>query len=89
MTGKQQMLEILGDLRPHSHREIYHRMRGNPNVISKLRKEGYTIAMERRGGEYWYQLQGLSARPRPQPAPLADGTVPELDVNQLSLEDVT
>jgi hypothetical protein len=87
MTGKQQALAILADQQPHSHRELYHRLRANPNVISKLRKDGYAITTTRRDGQWWYQL--VTSQPRPQPAPLADGTVPVLDANQLSLEDLT
>ena len=87
MTGKQQALEILADGVPHSHRELYSRLRANPNVISKLRKDGHFIHTWRAGGEWWYQLR-YSPPSRPKPAPLANGTVPEVAPDQMSLEDV-
>jgi len=87
VTGKQQALEILGDGKPHSHRELYSRLRGNPNVISKLRKDGHNIVTVRHQGEWWYQL-GERYTGRPAPAPLVDGTVPEVAPDQMSLEDV-
>jgi hypothetical protein len=86
VTGKEQALEILKDGQPHSHRELYHRLRANPNVISKLRAEGWEIETERRGGTWWYQLH-LNRR-RPQPAPLLTGEEPALLDDQLSMEDV-
>jgi hypothetical protein len=85
VTGKQQVLAILADGRRHSHTELYRRARANPNVVSKLRKDGYVITCERFGQGYWYRLV---SSPRPEPAPLADGTVPELAPGQVSLEDV-
>jgi hypothetical protein len=85
MTGKEQALRILEDGLPHSNRELYHRMRGNPNVISKLRKEGYNISTTRDGDIWWYQLHAL---PRPEPAPLLNGETPVITDDQLSLEDV-
>jgi hypothetical protein len=82
MTGKQQALEILRDGEPHSHRELYRELRANPNVVSKLRKEGWLISCTRRDGGYWYRLE---AEPRPVPAPLLNGEVPEISTDQLAL----
>ena len=91
MTGKEQALAILRDGRPHSNRELYSKLRANPNVISKLREDGYVINCERRDGQWWYQLLTRldgSAYKRPEPAPLLDGSKPVLAENQMSLEDV-
>ena len=79
-------LRFLSDGKPHSHREVYSQLYMNPNVMSRLRQEGHNVRCWRKGDTWWYQLDPDWRAQLPEPAPLTDGTVPEILEGQLTLE---
>ena len=79
-------LRFLSDGKPHSHREVYRNLYMNPNVMSRLRQEGHNVRCWREGDTWWYQLQSDWRDELPTPAPLADGTVPEILEGQMTFD---
>jgi len=79
-------LRFLSDGKPHSHREVYRELYMNPNVMSRLRQEGHNVRCWRDGDTWWYQLLPNQGSRLPEPAPLTDGTVPEILDGQMTLE---
>lgn len=79
-------LRFLSDGQPHSHREVYSQLYMNPNVMSRLRQEGHNVRCWRDGDTYWYQLVPDWRAELPDPAPLNDGTTPQVLEGQLTLE---
>lgn len=71
MTGKERVLRLLADGKPHGHMEGYRLGVMLHSRIADLRRDGYRIDCWREGGEYLYQLRPLeeAAGPTPSLAP--------------------
>jgi hypothetical protein len=56
MTGKQRILQVLENGRPHSHRELYRLGVMVHSRVADLRKDGHNIECRWEDNQYWYRL---------------------------------
>lgn len=72
MSGKQRILALLRDGRPHTHHELYALGCIAHSRVAELRKDGYTIECWRDGDDSVYQLVGtLDGNRSSSPEPAA------------------